>query len=259
MAMAPVERLYAHDFWIEPTNFYPEPGDEVSLMLRVGQDLSGDRLPYIDDWFSDYRVVAPNGSWSVTGMMGDDPAGGFEVSEPGVHVIGYRSTRDFVELEPAKFRSYLTDEGLERVIEMRAARGDADRPAREYYSRCAKALINAGGDVSGEIFSTILGYTLELIPMENPYARSAGDSLPLRLSFRGEPIEGVLVQGFTAAAPEYKVSGRTDAQGQVILRLDRPGLWLVKAVYMIEAPPDVDRADWESFWASLTFYLADRD
>ena len=57
--------LYAHDFWIEPVNFRPVTGDEVPLLLRVGQNLSGDRLPYIDDWFSDYRVVAPSGDLIV--------------------------------------------------------------------------------------------------------------------------------------------------------------------------------------------------
>jgi len=31
-------------------------------------------------------------------------------------------------------------------------------------------------------------------------------------------------------------------------------VWLVKAVHMIPLPKDGD-ADWESFWASLTFEL----
>ena len=33
--------LFAHDFWIEPTNFLPEPGQIVGLRLRVGQGLVG--------------------------------------------------------------------------------------------------------------------------------------------------------------------------------------------------------------------------
>lgn len=259
MTALPIDRLYAHDFWIEPINFLPAPGEEVSLVLRVGQDLSGDRLPYINDWFSDYRVVGPSGSRPIAGLMGDDPAGSFEASEPGMHVIGYRSTRDFVELEPAKFRSYLRDEGLERVIAIRAARGAAESAAREYYSRCAKSLIKVGAGGAGETFSASLGYTFELIPEENPYAKAPGDSLPLRLVYRGEPIEGILVQGFAAAAPERKISARTNAGGRVVLRLDRPGMWLVKAVHMIETPAAVTAADWESFWASLTFRLPDRD
>jgi hypothetical protein len=34
------------------------------------------------------------------------------------------------------------------------------------------------------------------------------------------------------------------------------GVWLVKAVHMIPAKPGTN-ADWESYWASLTFDLAE--
>lgn len=255
LATLPGQRLYAHDFWIEPTAFSAAPGEEVSLILRVGQDLSGDRLPYINDWFSDYRVVSRAGAWSVEGLMGDDPAGSFVAREPGVHVVGYRSTRDFVELGPEKFRSYLVDEGLEHVIATRESRGEANAPAREYYSRCAKALIDVRGAADGVTHAKVLGYTLELIPERDPYRLAPGDELPLRLTYEGEPIAGILVQAFTAEHGARKFRARTDADGRVVLPLDRAGLWLVKAVHMIETPPDVTRADWESFWASLTFRL----
>jgi len=253
--LAPVGRLYAHDFWIEPTIFSAQPGDEVALVLRVGQDLSGDRLPYINDWFSDYRVVAPSETRPIDGMMGDDPAGTFDALEPGVHVVGYRSTRDFVEMEPEKFRSYLADEGLEHVVALRAERGESELPAREYYSRCAKALVNVAGAKAGDV-GVNLGYTLELIPDANPYELRAGDDLPLRLLYLGEPIEGILVQAFTASAPDSPVALRTDTAGRVSIPLARPGLWLVKAVHIIETPPKIAQADWESYWASLTFELA---
>lgn len=256
-AVVPVGRLYAHDFWIEPTDFRPATGEQVSLLLRVGQDLSGDRLPYINDWFSDYRVVGPDGPRPVTGRMGDDPAGHFATSTAGIHVIGYRSTRDFVELDAEKFRSYLVDEGLEKTIELRAARGDSGVPAREYYSRCAKSIVQVGADGPPDAYAVELGYTLELIPERNPYELTAGDSLPLRAVYRGKAIEGLLVQGFTASTPEQKVAVRTDALGRAELPLGRAGLWLVKAVHMIETPADDVGAEWESFWASLTFRLAD--
>ena len=253
----PSQRLYAHDFWIEPTRFSVAAGDRVELVLRVGQDLAGDRLPYINNWFSDYRVVAPSGSRPIDGLMGDDPAGSFEAQEAGVHVVGYRSTVDFVEMEPAKFRSYLEDEGLQHVIGTRAERGDSEKPAREIYSRCAKALVDVVGTSDAENWSTRIGYTLELVPERNPYALAPGDSLPVRLLYEGAPIEGILVQAFVADRPDEKFAARTDARGSVTLPLTRPGLWLVKAVHIIETPADITRADWESFWASLTFRLPD--
>ena len=37
-------------------------------------------------------------------------------------------------------------------------------------------------------------------------------------------------------------------------RLDRDGVWLVKAVQMDHAPQGTG-ADWESFWASVVFQI----
>jgi hypothetical protein len=56
------------------------------------------------------------------------------------------------------------------------------------------------------------------------------------------------------SAPSEKLTARSDKEGRVTFRLPRSGMWLVKAVHMIPAPPDT-KADWESFWASLTFEL----
>ena len=247
--------LAAHDFWLDPSTFHAQPGDPVSLTLRVGENLQGDTLPYIDDWFSDYRVLSDSSERSIDGTMGDDPAGGFIAGTPGMYLVGYRSTNNFVEMESQKFHDYLAKEGLESVIEIRNQRGNADTAGREDYSRCAKTLVSVGDKWSGNIFNKSLGYTLELIPEINPYAMSPGDSLPVQLLYLSEPIKDVLVIAFTQADPEQKVSARTDASGRVSLKLSRPGTWLVKAVHIIEMPPDDKKADWESFWASLTFEI----
>jgi uncharacterized GH25 family protein len=51
--------------------------------------------------------------------------------------------------------------------------------------------------------------------------------------------------------PGQKLSARTDAEGRVRFRLPQGGMWLVKSVHMIPGA----KADWESYWASLTFEL----
>jgi len=245
----------AHDFWIEPAHFIADPGDEIPIVLRVGQDLSGDTVPYINDWFSDYRVITPGGPEPIDAMLGDDPAGVVTAVEPGIYLIGYRSTRDFVELPPEKFRSYLRNEGLERIIDRRAESKETDLPARELYSRCAKSLLRIGAGGADDVYRLNLGYTLELMPERNPYALSPGDSLPIVLLYKGKPLADALIVAFASDRADDKIRVRTDADGRVELPLDRPGLWLVKAVHMIAAEPGERRAEWESFWASLTFRL----
>jgi uncharacterized GH25 family protein len=251
----PAGNLTAHDFWIEPSQFRASIGEPVQLTLRVGQDFGGDSLPYITDWFSDYRVIGPQEEYPIEGIIGDDPAGEFTARTPGYYGIGYRSTQNFVELEPTKFHDYLAAEGLTEIIKRREENGQDDSSGRELYSRCAKSLVKYGEPDSATRFDAIFGYTLELIPELNPYTLAPGDELAIRLLYESKPLEGVLIIAFTSDRPEHKLEARTDDAGRVELALPHSGIWLIKAVHMIARPPSDKEADWESFWASLTFYL----
>jgi len=49
---------------------------------------------------------------------------------------------------------------------------------------------------------------------------------------------------------------RSDQNGRATFAIDEAGPWLVKAVHMVPAAAG-SNADWESFWASLTFEMRD--
>ena len=249
----------AHDLWLEPSTFRPAPGIEVTAALLVGQEVQGESLlrnPMLIDRFV-FRGEGPE--MPVGGAPGDDPAGSIRLSEPGLHWIGYQSYPYPVVLEAGKFEDYLRDEGLERIVEERARKGQSAAGVRERFYRCAKSLLDGAREKpppwKSRVFDTPFGFTLELVPHKNPYALSPGSELPVSLSFRGKPIPNVLVVAMNKDAPDKRVSARTDAKGRVVLRLARPGMWLVKAVHMEAAPPDAG-VDWESWWASMTFDLA---
>jgi uncharacterized GH25 family protein len=243
----------AHDMWIEPSTFHPAPGANVTVALLVGQKLAGEPLPRDPLLIDRFVLTGGRAEVSIEGEPGDDPAGSVRVREPGLHWIGYQSQPYPLVLDAAKFEAYLKDEGLERIVEARAKQGQSAAPGRERFHRCAKALLVVGQKGTA-VFDAPLGFTLELVPLKNPYALAPGGELPLALSFRGKPIEGVLVVALDKGAPDKAVSARTDAQGHVTLRLDRPGFWLIKAVHMQPAAAGAG-VDWESFWASITFDL----
>jgi len=246
--------VLAHDFWIEPATFRPAPGGTVALSLRVGQQFHGNAVPFVPKFFQRFVFVDPRGvEQAVDGQMGDDPAGLVPVTRAGTYLVGYRSNRDAVSLKPDKFESYLVDEGLEAIIAERARRGESAIDSREEYSRCAKALLRAGGG-PGAGYDRVLGFTLELIPERDPYALTPHEGLPVRLLYEGSPLAGALVVAFRRERPEEALRARTNGDGRVVLALNSPGVWLVKAVHMIRVPGRGD-IDWESFWASLTFEL----
>ncbi|MEO8381811.1 MAG: DUF4198 domain-containing protein [Acidobacteriota bacterium] len=242
----------AHDFWIEPSTFRPAVGTSVGVSLRVGQQLQGDPLPRIPRLIDRFVLRGRGAETPVAGQPGADPAGTARIAEGGLHWLGYQTHAYPVTLEAKKFEDYLKEEGLESIIARRKALGQSAAPGREQFHRCAKALLwTDGGDT---VSSKPLGFTLELVPRKNPYTLRAGASLPLTLLWRGKPVADGLVVAMNRDAPQSAVRARTNAKGEVSLPLARTGLWLVKAVTMGPAPAGAD-ADWESWWASLTFEL----
>ena len=245
-------RLFAHDMWIEPATFSPETGEIVAVRLRVGQDFLGDPLPRTPELINQFVVEDAEGRKPVVGRNGADPAGFLRVAVPGLLVIGYHSNPSAVELAAEKFNQYLKDEGLDAVAALRARRGQTGA-AREIFSRCAKSLVLSGppnktqGDRS-------LGFTLELVAERNPYTMAVGQDLPVRLMYESRPLAGALVVAMNRSNPSDKLTARSDKDGRVRFRLPRTGVWLIKAVHMVEAPAGAN-AEWASYWASLTFEL----
>jgi hypothetical protein len=242
--------------WIEPGTFSPALGDIVTVKLRVGQDLLGDPLPRDPALISQFVVEDATGRRPVVGRDGSDPAGFFRAAAPGLLVVGYRSNPSIVELSAEKFNQYVREEGLDTIAALRARRGQADG-GRDLFARCAKSLVRTGTANTAQ-GDRALGFTLELVAERNPTTMAAGQDLPVRLTYENRPLAGALVVAINRDRPSEKLSARSDKDGRVRFRLPRTGLWLIKAVHMIEAPAG-SNADWASYWASLTFELGETE
>lgn len=241
----------AHDFWIELSNPRPALSGLISIRLRVGMQFKGDPVPRLQALCKRFALLDANGEHPLPGMEGMDPAGYLRTTLPGLATVVYDSAPSEIELDGPKFEAYLKEEGLESISALRANRGETGKPAKDAFVRCAKALVDVGGQgTSG--FDREAGLPLELIARKNPCALGAGGALPVSLLFEGKPLADARVVALNQADPSLKVMGRTDRHGRVTLILPRGGNWLVKAVHMIPAPPAL-HADWQSFWASLTF------
>lgn len=243
----------SHDFWIEPSSFHPAAGSELAVSLRVGEHFRGEPVPRADPRIVKFVLSSASGETPIGGFPGTDPAGLIRVSTPGLSVIGYRSQRSSITLEPEKFEKYLADEGLDHVLEIRKSRGERGKPGTEVYSRCAKSLVAVNG--TGESgFDRVLGFTVEIVAESNPLKLHAGDPMRVRILHEGKPLAGALVKAIALEDPDNTLFARSGKDGRVSLRLARQGVWLVKAVHMVSAPGETG-ADWESLWASLTFEI----
>lgn len=244
-----IPAVHAHEFWIEPSSFRPATGAAFDVHLRVGQEFRGDAMIYLPESFERFVTVNARGQKPVQGIPGDDPAARLSVTDPGLLLVAYQSTRYSVDIDAATFRQYIAKEGLEHLVPDQ--RGN-DKAVREVYRRCAKSLLAVGGRSDGLDFKKPLGLRLEILPLTSPYSLKKGQVLEVQLLYENRPLAGAQILAMSKTKPKNQLLQRTDRAGRARFVLPHADMWLLNAVHMIPAPTDA-KADWESFWASLSF------
>ena len=259
----------AHEFWLMPQSFSVPPAEKFLLELRVGAGWPGESLGRNPAYVERFGLIESAAvERPVGGEPGGDPAGVVTAKNAGPAWTVFRSKRSALTLAADKFESYLRDEGLEAIIDTRRLSGTSQAAGRELYSRCAKALLQVGSGhkTASAMLKRNTGLTLELIPQTDPQPLRGGGAFTVQLLYLNKPLRGALVKALPqfqagetttpaaapAPAPAPQITGRTDAQGRVTLPLSHGGVWLINAVHMVAAPPQLG-ADWESVWSSLVF------
>jgi len=242
----------AHDFWIEPSTYRPQPLQRVALRHRVGEHFLGDPAPRDEALLLRFAAIAGDGEQQVPGIHGRDPAGIAQAPASGTLVVAYQSRGSIAELDRGRAARYAEEEGVAAQLPA----GWQSRPLlRDLFSRSVKSLlVPRGGRSDG--FDRVVGLPLELVPLADPSRLAAGGALPLRLLFEGRPAAGIQVAALSRLDPSQAVRARTDADGEATLLLPRGGEWLVKAVKVV--PATSAGADFASLWASLTFVAGER-
>ena len=247
----------AHDYWIEPSIFRLEPGARVLFYLRVGEHFSGEPATFSMERTTQFRIDSSSRQFDVLPLR-HDPAGMARLRDGGLQVVSYENTPSYLELPADKFNAYLQAEGLKSTLQAREESGTSDQPGKEAYSRCAKTLlwVEAGElpAASAGIHARPAGTTLELIPDTNPYGMKAPATLTVKLIYQGQPVPDALVMALSRKAPDEVQRVESGPDGRAEFQLQRGGAWMIKAVHMVPAST-LEREDWRSYWASLTFEL----
>lgn len=242
----------AHEYWIEADNYRPDPGQVVALTTRVGQGFTGDEVLNIKLFYSDYSVVTRKQRKNVSGSLATTPPAYIETPVEGSYIVGQRTRRSRVEMDPQKFSAYLEKQGLEHVLQAVDWPKSDESPITENYSRCVKAIIQSGPEPETDILSEALGYTLEIIPYSNPAQTQAGDLFRIQLLYEGKPLQNSQITALNKQYPEQAIKSRTDSEGYAQIVLPYGGIWMLNTVHIIAA----QETDWESFWANLTFEVS---
>jgi uncharacterized GH25 family protein len=247
--------ITAHEFWLEPQRFYLHKGEMLTLKFLVGEDFTG------VNWKGNRSSVERltlfyNGIQDDLGPLIPDTLGGDSLSlqffDEGTAMIAYQSTNKSITLPPDQFLEYLKEDGLDNAIRFREEHQESDSSGKELYQRCAKTIFQVGASKT-EAYREVCGLPTELVPLSNPYHLKKGDSIAIKLLAGGTPVAGKKINTW------HRLNGKTtrtelhsDNEGIVKFPVSLVGKWMVSSVTM-ERLENNENADWQSFWATLTW------
>lgn len=248
--------VFGHDMYIMPSTFLPNKGAKITAGFHVGDSFPDSEVGGRLQKLQKPRLIWQGGGADFTNLRtsGNRDLADAVVSGSGHLIAAVNTAPTLIELDPAKFTEYLKDEGLTETIAWRAQNGESGKPGKERYSKYAKAILLSGA--ANGFARHKVGYVIEIIPEADPYALKPGDLLPIQVLFRGKPAADLQIESAWARGVDRKttVVGRTGADGRIKVPLTASGLWRVHTIKM-ERCTEPAVADWESFWASLTFEL----
>ena len=246
----------AHEYWIEPAKFSIAKGEKTQVKLLLGDGLVKDveERPFQADKTTVFSVFSRRQTLDLRSRLADGatPLYEFTGAEMGNYLFAMERTWSYITIEPDQFDAYLREDGMEYIIAEREKLGESKRPGRERYARFLKSLLQVGrkGD---DTYKKRTGLTVELIPQANPYSKKVGDLISFQALLDNKPLAGYTVFADNRQTGKKKLL--TDKNGKFTFKLDAPGLWLTRLVFMRRCKVDCGDADWESFWASFSFVI----
>jgi hypothetical protein len=248
--------VLAHEFWAMAQPFHPAANEPVSVRFHVGEQFKGDVVPLSRPQAAMLTLFNGTESFDMRPQLPVDrtlPELQFALPAKGSWLLAYDSHPNAITMQAEKFHAYLHDEGLDHVIRQREAAGKEREPARELFRRNVKVLMRAGSR-SSAAFAVRTRQRFEILPQQDPQALRPGGKLDLAVYFDGKPANGVLLKAWHQRERELlTIRATTDASGKAVVHLPYAGTWMLSAVYMVAASSR--EADWESYWANLTFAL----
>ncbi len=241
---------FAHDLYLVSG----VPGAQAQVCARIGEEFPGSTNAVTADRLTSFQLHPTAGAPVPLKGTVTDKQFCAPLNSSGSAVVEMTVQPRFIRLEPKIFGQYITGEGFKHVLSLRRERGLEDKDGRELYSRYAKLLIGP----QGQNASKPLAHALEIVPDVDPAALKVGEPLSATVLFKGMPPVDVQVAAVYSGAKlkghEFPIVTRTDSRGKALLKLDRPGLWYARLIYMEPAQNDPE-IDWRSYFATLTFQI----
>jgi uncharacterized GH25 family protein len=249
----------AHDFWLQPDEFWAGSNSIIPLTLQVGHGPLRQRSPIPARRITRFQAISPNSSVIDLrerfrlGSAHED--GDLQFAEPGRYILVFQTDNQAqTHLPSIRFNDYLEAEGLTPALQERARSKHMETDGSERYSRCAKSVLQIGplGTRSQDHVTKPVGLPLEIVPETDPYSLPASSILPVRVIYEGRPLAGALVKmtDLKNDASPYEVHV-TDRAGRASFSMPHTGTWLLNVIWT-RALPHTEEVDFETTFSSLS-------
>lgn len=247
----------AQEFWIMPDKFQYKPGDTIKIRFNVGENFVGETWNLRMERIRSVSLHTKLGVMDIKASARTGERDHFLIpaAKAGTYLITMEGENAFVELPPDRFNAYLKEHALDNVLELRRKANAEDQPGREQYRRIASLMVQVG-DARDETYKKVTGLPLEIIPGKHPSEIKKGDMVPFKILFNGKPEFGARV--FVWNSKNNKVFNQpiySQQDGTIDVRIFNDGDWMISVVKMV--PVSTPKADWQSFWSSLVFHVAE--
>jgi uncharacterized GH25 family protein len=247
--------LNGHEFWLEPIKFILKPGEKAGIKFRVGENFNGENWHGNKSSVEELKLFYKDVDDNLKNLLSDSTVGdslNLQFFDEGTVMVAYQSTNKYIEISSDTFQTYLQEDGLQNAFDFRAANGLTDSIGREYYKRSVKTIFQIGA-IKDSSYKQKTGLPLDIIPLCHPYGLKKGQDLPIMILFKDSVLANNMVKVW------HKLNGKTemkdlytDANGRLQVPVSLSGKWMLSVVKM-EALSDTSRADWQSYWGSLTW------
>lgn len=256
--------LFAHDFWIVPNAFVVAAGGTIEIRGQTGTRFPKSVSAVAPERVADARVLGATDEEKITDLSVKDSSLilRHKPTAPGQRIIAVALVARASRTTPANLKRYIGLEGNSELAERYEREGAYPKvdSLTQNAAKYAKTVVEIGRG-GPRAFSRTAGHALEFVPVNDPSALHAGDSLAVRLLFRGQPVAGAHLHAGAAPttspnaadgnAPQEKdLSVVTGSDGVAKVPLARAGLWNIRTLH---AAPATGGTEWEVAFATLVF------
>jgi uncharacterized GH25 family protein len=247
--------VLAHEFWLSPRKFRLAIGEELKFNLLVGENFEGEPWDLKKHRIEKLDLHATTKVTDLRNLVKSEARDKvtLKMVEEGTQLIAMQSNYAYIELEGEKFNEYLKEDGIEDIYEQREKNNELTKPAREFYARFVKLLVQTGNKKT-DVYKKKINTPIEIIPTKNPYSLKSGDYLSCQILFNGKPVINQMVKVWNKINNTTFLQNMfTEKDGTVTFPLNSKGPWMVSTVKMTKA--EKAGADYQSMWSSLVFEI----